>query len=345
MTAPAFIADDHTLAAIMCLGMSEMYSQPSGHEHGWFSHNGGGCELIKRRGSSILETELGRSLFIRFHVTGIWRDLTLGASKAFQGWSDVVHAMHSSPGTKWSFALADPGMSRLSESVSQNYYDLLIEKVTSIPSLLQAVGSLSTQSMSQSRKAIRAKALIERAVAIVKSLFSWFATTDCLQVYQADTSTVMFPCDNTNILPPPVAFPNLMIAQALVHYWAAMIVVLRCIIICHEKLSFSSEAPRSTKAWLFSQLGVEMEPETIAEQFADAICSSVDYCSATDKGTVGAIILLHPLAISKDFYANSAAADASAKSKRDFCILVLNKFKARGLLFAQALIQLSGHCD
>lgn len=322
-----------------------MYSQTLGHEHGWFSHNKGGWELIKERGPSILETELGRSLFVRFRVTGVWRDLTLGASKAFQRWSEMVHAMHYPPRTKCSFALADPEMSLLSQSASQSYYDLLVEKVASIPSLLQAVWSFSAHPMSQSRKESRAKALIERAVAIAESLSSWCDTTDCLQVYQADTSTVMLQCDSTNILPPPVAFPNLMVAQALVHYWAAMIVVLRCIMICHEKLSFSSEAPRSTKAWLSSQLGVEMDPETIAEQFADAICSSVDYCSATDKGTVGAIILLHPLAIAKDFYANSAAAAAPAKSKRDFCIFVLNKFKARGLLFSEALVQLSSQDD
>jgi hypothetical protein len=322
-----------------------MYSQHLGHEHGWFSHNKGGCELIKSRGLSILETELGRDLFIRFRVTGIWRDLTLGASKAFHKANQALDAVYSSAETKWSFALADPGMARLSQTANQSYYDLLIEKIIPIPSVLQDIWTLSIQPISQPEKITRAKALIERSVAIAESLFSWYATTDCLQVYKKDISAVMSPSNtSTNTLPAPVTFPNLMVARALTHYWAAMIVVLRCITICHEKLScFSSEAPTPTKAWLFAHLTVDMDPHTIARQFADAICSSVEYCIAADKGTAGSIFLLHPLSIAKDLYANEA--DVLAKPKQAFCIGVLKTLMARGLRFSHALIQLSSQDD
>ena len=319
-----------------------MYFQHLGHEHGWFSHNKGGCNLIKSRGSSILETELGRSLFIRFRVTGIWSDLTLGASKAFHRANQALDAVHSSAETKWSFALADPGMARLSQIATQSYYDLLIEKIIPIPSVLQDIWTLSTQPTSQPEMIRRAKSLIERSVAIAGSLFSWYATTDCLQVLKHDRSPAVPPSSNsTNTLPAPVTFPNLMVAQALTHYWAAVIVVLRCIILCHEKLCcLSTEALTPTKVWLFAHLRVDMDPQTIARQFADAICSSVGYCTAADKGTAGSILLLHPLSVAKDFYANEA--DAIAKSKQAFCIAVFRTLMDRGLRFSHTLVQLSG---
>jgi hypothetical protein len=218
---------------------------------------------------------------------------------------------------------------------------LLIEKIIPIPSVLQDIWSFSIQPTCQPERITRAKALIERSVAIAQSLFSWYAKKDCLQVYKKDISAVMSASNtSTNTLPAPVTFPNLMVAQALTHYWAAIIVVLRCITICHEKVScFSSEAPIPIKAWLFAHLNVDMDPQAIARQFADAICSSVLYCIAADKGTAGSIILLHPLPIAKDLYKNEA--DVLAKQKQAFCIDALKTLMARGLRFSHALIQLS----
>ncbi|KAH7137724.1 hypothetical protein EDB81DRAFT_858264 [Dactylonectria macrodidyma] len=140
MSVANFCPNDAVLAAIMCLGMSEIYSPPSraAVDHGWVSHNKGGGELLKARGASVLQSRLGMGLFLHFRVTGLWTQLVFDASILLQS-QPGNQACKSVP-----FPFADRGLRSISQIASENsLYDMLIERLVDIPGLLHDVNALS----------------------------------------------------------------------------------------------------------------------------------------------------------------------------------------------------------
>jgi hypothetical protein len=81
------------------------------------------------------------------------------------------------------------------------------------------------------------------------------------------------------------------------------------------------------------------EPSAVASHFADNICHSAAYSSDHDKGMAGPIMLLFPLWIAKDTYANDDS--GQSRQKESYCVEVLKALAGRGMQISGVLINLS----
>ncbi|KAH7464072.1 hypothetical protein FOMA001_g17828 [Fusarium oxysporum f. sp. matthiolae] len=350
MSAPHFYPSDTVLAAIMCLGMSEIYSPPSqaAIDHGWVSHNKGGAELLKTRGASILESQLGKGLFLRFRVTGLWTQLVFEASFLLKSQTD------NHVGKRKAFPFADPSLRSISRIASQNsHYDMLIDGMVDIPALLHDVNVLSALRDDVLQLGGIAQDIFLRAVTIAENLRNWlagFSSKYPLPYSWAvpDSGTVS-PClANSDAFPLHFQFPNLLAAQSLIHYWAAMIILMRCIMVCQN--SSSAGIPHSAQTFVYDYRKlvysphltgdiVLPEPSAVASHFADNICHSAAYSSGHDKGMAGPIMLLFPLWIAKDTYANDDS--GQSRQKESYCVEVLKALAGRGMQISGVLVNLS----
>jgi hypothetical protein len=69
------------------------------------------------------------------------------------------------------------------------------------------------------------------------------------------------------------------------------------------------------------------------------ICSAAGYFMSRDRGISGPIILLFPLWIAKDMYANMM--DKISRCKEVFCIGIFQELASRGIKISDALVSLS----
>ncbi|KAF5648564.1 C6 zinc finger domain protein [Fusarium sp. NRRL 52700] len=224
MSAADFYPDDLVLAAIQCLGMSEIYFPPSqaAVDHGWVSHMKGGAELIKTRGASILNSKLGRDLFIRFRGVSLWAQLVFEASILLNGKAESQRKP---------FAFTDPCLRSMSMVASQgSHYAMLFHLMLDIPGLLQDVKLLSTPERNSLNNGDAARGIFWRAVTIAETLRAWLdgfiAQYPIPYTWNvSDFETASF----DDKFPLHFQFPNLLTAQTLIHYWAAMAILMRCI--------------------------------------------------------------------------------------------------------------------
>ncbi|KAK2666318.1 Zn(2)-C6 fungal-type DNA-binding domain [Fusarium oxysporum f. sp. vasinfectum] len=345
-----FCPNDAVLAAIMCLGMSEIYSPPSraAVDHGWVSHNKGGGELLKARGASILQGQLGMGLFLQFRVTGLWTQLVFEASILLKSQPDN-QARKSGP-----FAFADPSLRSISQIASQNsLYDMLVERMVDIPGLLQDVNVLSGRRRNALQQRAIAQDFFLRAVTIAENLRNWLAGFSSKYpvpyTWAVPDSETVFPClANSDAFPLRFQFPNLLAAQSLIHYWAAMVILMRCIMVCQR--SSSADVAYSAQPFVYDYRKLVYsphltgdialsEPSAVASHFADNICHSAAYSSDRDKGMAGPIMLLFPLWIAKDTYANDDSGHSC--QKESYCVEVLRALAGRGMQISGVLINLS----
>jgi hypothetical protein len=350
IAAPKFVASDHVLAAVMCLGMAEIYSVPthSAVDDGWASHNKGGCELLATRGSSILRSELGRGLLLRFRVTGLWTQLVYENSRLRDQPGQTPDA---ATGRKKPFPFANPQLRLIAESASQNYYDELMDVMVDIPGLLHDLDHIrrqTTTNPSSNRRGLRD--VLARGQVTTAELVRWLANFEarnpsawhCLDGPPGPgTASSHFPCGTFR-------FQNLLAAQAMTHLWAGLAVLSRCFAMCqdlgedlvedvHEAcvqlgqcLSCGSLEQRSS---------VVLGPRALACRFADMICSTADYFTSGERAVSGPIILLFPLLIAKVVYASMS--DDMSRQKEAFCVQVFRKLARRGVKVSDALVRLS----
>ncbi|KAL5611178.1 hypothetical protein FOBRF1_007295 [Fusarium oxysporum] len=350
MSAANFYPNDTILAAIMCLGMSEIYSPPSraAIDHGWVSHNKGGGELLKTRGASILESQLGKGLFLRFRVTGLWTQLVFEASILLKSPTNIQ------VGKRKPFAFADPSLRSISQIASQNsLYDMLVERMVDIPGLLQDVNVLSGRRGNALQLRAIAQDFFLRAVTIAENLRNWLAGFSSKYpvpyTWAVPDSETVSPClANSDAFPLRFQFPNLLAAQSLIHYWAAMVILMRCMMVCQR--SSSADVAHSAQPFVYDYRKLVSsphltgdialsEPSAVASHFADNICHSAAYSSDHDKGMAGPIMLLFPLWIAKDTYANDDS--GHSRQKESYCVEVLRALAGRGMQISGVLINLS----
>ena len=221
----------------------QIYFPPIAHIHGWISHNRGGCEFLATRGLSILNSDLGRDLFLRFRVTGVWSQLTLEASPTLR----CVQSYAPTRSRK-SFCFADPALRTISRMANESYHDFLIEEMLDIPELLKDISSLSTFFDATERWRY-AKRVLFRAVIIEKKLDDWLSSFRLTHPYPYTWSLSTGhdgpgPPRHSAYFPQCLQFVDLMVAQAMVHYWAGMVIVLRCIMVCQDILGRNSLVPQ-----------------------------------------------------------------------------------------------------
>ncbi|KAL6232394.1 hypothetical protein BDW75DRAFT_243033 [Aspergillus navahoensis] len=343
-------ADNHVLAAVMCMGFTEVFSPLRNLEHGWIAHNKGACELIESRGTALLQTDLGRNLFLRLRITGLY----------------------SAIGRREAFPLADRKFNRLSKLANANYFDYLIEEMMLIPQLLKDMADLATET-EQAVVHTRAMELFARGSAMIRSLLRWLADLKLKYPYPcmwlgestnnisdstttgtastADTSST----SAQQLYSQQLGFPSLLVAQAMMHYWAAMIILLRCVLFSIRIVGSHVAASLFLKFQSCDYLGLlfpvthgncmdggqptECEPIYILLQLADAIACSVQYCVSAKKGAVGALVVLWPLWVIKDLHANANAEDAVSEEKHEYCLQVFQGLVERGVKFSQPLRQ------
>jgi hypothetical protein len=372
MAAPNFIASDNVLAAVMCLGMAEVYSAPTQPEVdvGWASHNKGGCELLVSRGQSILRTDLGRGLLLRFRVTGVWTQLVYEASRI---------PMSGSPGLpntaverRKPFPFGESSLRQIARFASRNYYDHLIDIMVDIPSLLhdlevmhhsQVNAAGSRAAGGSSRKGIL-RDILERGNATAEALTAWLvdfaaqhpSAWHCVHGPQVpgNAASDMFPHAAA------LRFQNLLTAQALTHLWAALVVLARCFAMCQDMcrgmdldkdiqaactqlflcvcLSFPTSS-LSTTGTPIGMVASGLHPLALGSRFADMICSATDYFTSPERGMSGPIILLFPLWLAKDIY--TRIDDDLSRRKEAFCVNTFRKLADRGIKISEALASLS----
>ncbi|KAF4343977.1 hypothetical protein FBEOM_2084 [Fusarium beomiforme] len=342
MSAASFYPNDMVLAAIQCLGMSELtwlkiYSPPSQSavDHGWVSHMKGGAELLKARGASILATKLGKDLFIRFRGVSLWAQLVFEASILLKG---------EPSGQTKPFAFADPCLQSISRVASQgSHYGMLFHIMLDIPGLLQDTNLLLTP---RNNAGDMAQDIILRAMTIAENLRTWLEGFAA----QYPVPYACTPSETTttgHLFPLCFHFPNLLAAQTWVHYWAAMIMLMRCIMVCQTR---SPHLALPTPAFTYDyarlvyspHLGKDLAlsgPVAVALHFADNICQSAAYSCEDDKGMSGPIMLLFPLWIAKDTYANGES--GACREKESHCIEVMKVLAGRGMHISDALVNLS----
>jgi hypothetical protein len=327
--------------------LEQIYFSPTAQGQGWVSHNKGGGELLRLRGSSIMNSDIGRGLFLRFRVTGVWTQLVFHASHVLK-----CVQLYTAIGTKKSFCFADPVLRSISREANENYYDFLVEEMVDIPGLLEDIGSLFRHGVATERKR-HAQDLLARTLTVKNNLNDWLSSFRLTHPYPykwslSDSHDPLHLSGNSRGFPQQLQFINLLVAQAMIHYWAAMVIVLRCVMICQGILGNTFNVLQEDD--YHGELGLEdieslrreplpFDPKTAALRFADCICYSAEYCVSDDKGAAGPIVLLFPLWIAKDFY--SYEGDEMSKKKEAVCIEVFERIMSRGMHFSRALIQLS----
>ncbi|KIL84598.1 hypothetical protein FAVG1_12124 [Fusarium avenaceum] len=317
MSAADFYPSDIVLATIQCLGMSEIYSPPSQQavDHGWASHMKGGAELLKIRGASILDTKLGRDLFIRFRVVSLWAQFVFEAPILLRHQPNV----HTKP-----FAFTDPSLRDISLLASRDsHYSMLFHLFLDIPGLLHDVNRLSTLGNSTMDREGMVQNIFLRAVTIAETLRTWLdgfmAQYPAPYTWSNTPSEIAYPID---AFPLRFDFQNLLTAQSWIHYWAAMILLMRCIMVSYSPI-------------LAGDVTIS-DASTVALHIADNICHSAAYSNDDDKGMSGPIMLLFPLWIAKDTYANDGS--GPSRKKELYCVEVLKALASRGMQISGALI-------
>jgi hypothetical protein len=401
MAAPNFVAaSDSLLAAVMCLGMAEVYSAPttqSPQDIGWASHNKGGCELLVSRGASILRSELGRGLLLRFRVTGVWTQLVYQPFRAVLNSGPPAKQFYTAVGRRKPFPFADEPLRQIAKAANQNYYDTLIDAMVDIPGLLHDLDTIR-QACFISKDDVRD--VLARSIETTAALAQWRAdfqaenpsafqwhhrvVVDRPRPHHARDSD--HNVNDPDLVPHAggLRFQNLLAAQAVTHFWAALVVLARCVAMC-QALSMGtdmdlvtemeigeevreacmqlwecaspslpggsasvSSSPSSSSSSSSSSVGAPWElacwevlpdPRALGCRFADMICSAAGYFTARERGMSGPIILLFPLWIAKDMYANMH--DGLARRKEGFCLKVFAGLAARGMKISDALVSLS----
>ncbi|GES61341.1 hypothetical protein TCE0_038f12525 [Aspergillus terreus] len=344
-------ADNNVLAAIMCMAFTEVFSPLRNREHGWIAHNKGACELIESRGTALLQTELGRNLFLRLRITGLY----------------------SAIGRRESFPLADRKFNHLSKLANANYFDYLIEEMMLIRQLLKDLTDIVTE-MEEVVLHTRVMGIFARGNAIIRSLFCWLADlklkyphpcvwlgeladniSGSTTIGTAATSAFTGRSSAQELYSQHLGFPNLLVAQAMMHYWAAMIILLRCVLSCVRIVGSQVAASLFLKFQSGDCLGLPFpvaygnimgkeqqtacEPIDVLLQLADAIACSVQYCISPSKGAVGPLVMLWPLWVIKDLHANANAEDMVSQRKHEYCLGVFRGLMERGVKFSQPLQQ------
>ncbi|KAL5364223.1 hypothetical protein BJX96DRAFT_178783 [Aspergillus floccosus] len=341
------VADNNVLAAIMCMGFTEVFSPLRNREHGWIAHNKGACELVESRGTALLHTELGRNLFLRLRITGLY----------------------SAIGRQETFPLADRKFHHLSKLANANYFDYLIEEMMLIPQLLKDMTDLTTET-EQAVVHTRAMELFARGKATIRSLLSWLAdlrlkypnpcvwlneSADSISGSNTMGNDITGGTSGQPLYLQRLGFPNLLVAQAMMHYWAAMIILLRCVLSSirivgsHVPASLLLQFQSGNYLGLLfpvahgNVMGAEQEttcdPSHILSQLADAIACSVPYCLSAKKGAVGPLVVLWPLWVIKDLHENADCKDELSQRKHEYCLRMFQGLVDRGVKFSQPLRQ------
>ena len=163
-----------------------------------------------------------------------------------------------------------------------------------------------------------AERALSRAFMIRGNLDNWLSSFRLMHPYPytwslSTSNNLPGPSRHSAFFPQCLQFVSLMVAQSMVHYWAAMVIVLRCVMVCQDILARNPLASqRDDSNEQFGGKGnVVLEGSLMrsglrdmALRFADCICYSAEYCASKEKGAPGPIILLFPLWVAKDLYAN-----------------------------------------
>jgi hypothetical protein len=229
---------------------------------------------------------------------------------------------------------------------------MLIDEMIDIPALLHDLNVLSALPADMIGLGDISRDIFLRVVTIAENLRNWLAGfTSRYPIPYAWTASVSeagSSCfSGSNMFPFHFQFPNLLAAQSLLHYWAAIVILMRCIQIC-QSINASAIYPTQRFGYDAQELvyslhisgGIALsEPSVVALHLADNICQSVAYGSHHDNNMAGPTMLLFPLWLAKDTYAN----DESGLSfqKEAYCVEVFKKIAGRGMQISSALISLS----
>ncbi|KAH7200631.1 hypothetical protein BKA60DRAFT_642031 [Fusarium oxysporum] len=208
-------------------------------------------------------------------------------------------------------SFAEPSLRTISRLANQNYYEVLIDIMVDLPGLLHDVDGLHASGNSEADLVRAAGNIVSRGLQIAEYLRAWMV--DLLAKHPLAYRWRHVP--EASIFPLQLHFQNLLMAQALIHFWAAMAMLARCFTVCQSIHMAILNATRGSfedvsglvddmdELYLLcfpSDTPVPLGPEELALYYSDKICCSAAYCTSLDKRIVGPIVLLFPLWIAKN---------------------------------------------
>jgi hypothetical protein len=251
-------------------------------------------------------------------------------------------------------SFVEPSLRTVSRLANQNYYDVLIDIMVDLPGLLHDVDALDTSGNSQVDLAGVAGNIVSRGWRIAEHLRVWMV--DLLAQHPLAYHWRHSP--EAPVFPLQLHFQNLLAAQALIHFWTAMAILVKCFIVCQSIHTATYHTMRGSFEDVSglvddmdelnllgfpSDTSVTLAPEELALYYSDKICCSVAYCTSLDKRMVGPIVLLFPLWIAKNTYADGQ--QVASRQKERFCAEVFRSFASRGMQFSGVLEKLSNKSD
>lgn len=263
----------------------------------------------------------------------LWAQLVFEAPILVKGQPNI----HTKP-----FAFTDPNLRNISLLASRDsHYSMLFHLLLDMPELLHDVNLLSTLGDNAVDTECMIQDIFLRAVTITESLRTWL--DGFMAQYPVSYTWSNTPSEapySIDAFPLRFDFRNLLPAQFWIHYWAAMILLMRCIMVC-QKISLLSAS-----AFIYDYQRLAYSPilaggvavsdaSAVALYLADNICHSAAYSNDDDKGMSGPIMLLFPLWIAKDTYANDGS--ALSRKKELYCSEVLKALASRGMQISGAL--------
>jgi hypothetical protein len=228
-----------------------------------------------------------------------------------------------------------------------------MDAMVDIPGLLHDLNSMRQAATGDHKKLRKGlEDILTRAKAIGAGLGQWlagFVTQDHSAWHCVDGP----PRPGASIFPGTFRFRNLLAAQATTHFWAGLVILARCYAMCQDLskgtinidqrvygacIQLFKCSPLQTLS-AGALIGLTGDPQALGSHFADMICSAAGYFMSRDRGISGPIILLFPLWIAKDMYANMM--DEISRCKEVFCIGIFQELASRGIKISDALVSLS----
>lgn len=144
-------------------------------------------------------------------------------------------------------------------------------------------------------------------------------------------------------------FQDMLIAQAMMHYWAAMLIVISCLVQCQKVVEAPLDASNDSNLFVneLVEEGIRTshgasdgakpvsvdELSELAEHMADCICKAIPYNVSDELSTTMLKSVCAPLWVARDYYSNQSG--ERCKGKLAWCVRQLEKISPRELGSAQ----------
>ncbi|PMD12332.1 hypothetical protein NA56DRAFT_756693 [Hyaloscypha hepaticicola] len=299
---PKSEAPEATLATTLLLSTYELFSSSSENGQGWVSHVRGGSWILRSIDRNVFSSPVGSLLCPRIRTIHIL---------------ESIQSRKTSPLTGLHF---NSSVENGTIDINGQLQDLMIQ----IPGLLETFDSLALAQLHEISRRTALPSLLQRCSRLEVQLLAW---CEVLReqvsgpLYSSIDPVAQNPIDSsgTRTFPRAFQFPSLNIAQLLLLYWSALIILYRTIQDIDKRITEIqvktgkrrnlSNSPLQDSDFE-SDLGFSQHPNHSISStvhiasLANKICQSFEYCYKGTNGTFGIQSTVFPRWVATDFYAS-----------------------------------------